>query len=382
MAIKTAFKRGLNFRWVVPQISPEIWSKKQQFKCQILEQLLASKTAKKGIKYYSIAIESHADGNPHLDMLLIFKKDSKIGNNQLDFLCQKHGNLTRYRSLNQAILEYGSKEDTPLNNCPEIKQLLEESQLKKDPYAFLQEHMLKDPYEFNLAEFVQQNNYAKYITNWSSIKAKLKDIQEARCNRILKSKPGIRFIDKKFIQSTLSKEQLDLFYSWSGYQQIIDFLNQIPTYGTKRPFKTPNLLLVGPSNVGKTSLILQIQKYTSVYPVGTQNWFPKFSNHTYKLMFWDQWVPSMMPWEAILMLLQGLPMDLPFKGGSILKYDNQLWIMTSNQNLESQITKIRKYLGYDCVERSIAALKTRILQIMIPENKPLFILQKLIRSKI
>ena len=377
---KKSIFQGQNFRWVVPQLPAEIWDRKEAFKTDLLDRLRLSKTAKKRVKYYSIAIQSHADGNPHLDMLIIFQKNIRITTIQLDFLCQKHGNLTRYRTLNTAILDYGSKEDTPLSNVQNVQYILNKQEIKTDAYAFLQERMLRDPFGFDLAQYCAENDYFASIQRWPYIKNKLRDHQEAICNKLLRSKPGIRFIDDDLIRSTLTTSQQLLYHSWSGYQQIVDFLNQIPTLGFERPFKTPNLLLVGPPNVGKTSLILEIDKYTSVYPVGTQNWFPKFKNLTYKLIFWDEWFPSMMPWESILMLFQGLPMDLPYKGGSILKRDNQLWIMTHNETLAYQVTKIRQYMGHECVDRSIAVLRARLTQIIIPANKPLFILQKLIIS--
>ena len=77
MTKKLGFQ-GQNFRWVVPQLPAEIWDKKETFKTDLLDRLRASKTAKKGIKFYSIAIESHADGHPHLDMLLIFEKQIRL----------------------------------------------------------------------------------------------------------------------------------------------------------------------------------------------------------------------------------------------------------------------------------------------------------------
>ena len=383
MPSKKPHLQGANFRWVVPQLPAEVWSNKQQFKADLLDRLKLSKTAKKGIKYYSIAIESHADSNPHLDMLIIFEKSTKIILDQLDFLCNKHGDLTRYRSLNQAILEYGSKEDTPLSNCPAIRQLLDECQIKKDPYVFCREHMLKDPFTFDLAQFVQQNEYDSIITGWSSIKNKLKDMQEARCNLILKNKPGIRFIDKELIQSSLTTSEQELYYSWSGYQQIVDYLNQIPVYGTRRPTHTQNLYLYGRPKVGKTSLVEEIQKYTSVYPVGTQNWFPKFRNHTYRLMFWDEWRSSMMTWEQMLILLDGRPYDLPFKGGSTLKYDNQLWIMTSNKSVKQHLKEKHSYLQEDfdsLLKENVieTSFRKRVKEITIPDGYDLFILKKLV----
>ena len=375
--------QGTNFRWVVPQLPAEIWDQKEQFKLGLLDRLKLSKITKKGIKFYSIAIESHADGNPHLDMLIIFEKKIALQSTQLDFLCQKHGNLTRYRSLNQAILDYGSKEDTPLSNCPDVRQLLDEQSIKKDPYVFLREHMLRDPYRFNIAEFAQQNNYDSIITGWSSIKTKLKDIQEATCNLHLKSKPGIRFIDKSLIQSTLTTSEQEVYHSWCGYGQIVDFLNHIPRYGTNRSSHTQNLFIHGRPRTGKTSLVEAIQRSTSVYPVGTQNWFPKFTNHTYKLMFWDECRLSMMTWEQMLILLDGRPYDLPFKGGSTLKYDNQLWIMTSNKSVRQHLKEKHSYLQEDFdnpLEQNVieTSFRKRVHEITIPDGYDLFILLKLI----
>lgn len=375
---------GTNFRWVVPQLPAEIWDKKEQYKADLLDQLRLSKTAKKGIKYYSIAIESHADGNPHLDMLIIFEKKIALQNKELDFLCNKHGDLTRYRSLNQAILDYGSKEDKPLTNCPNIRQLLDEQDLKKDPYVFLQEHMLKDPYSFNIAHFCEKNDYFKHISGFKSIESKLKSHQEARCNRLLKSKPGIVKITPELIQQELTPSEQEEYHSWHGYQTIVNFLNQIPEYGTERPTHTQNLFIYGRPRTGKTSLIEAIQKSTAVYPVGTQNWFPKFSNHTYRLMFWDECRLNMMTWEQMLILLDGRPYDLPYKGGSTLKHDNQLWIMTSNKSVRQHLKQKHSYLQEDFdnpLEQNVieTSFRKRVHQIIIPDDKDLFLLLKLIK---
>ena len=382
--IKRVRVTGTHFRWVVPQLPSEIWDNKEQYKTDLLDRLKLSKTAKKGIKYYSIAIESHADGNPHLDLLLILQKRTDLFLDQLDFLASKHGDLTRYRTLNQAILEYGSKEDTPLTNCPDIRQLLAQQDIKKAPYVFLQEHMLKDPYGFDIAQFCAKNNYFKDLSGFNSLKSRLIAHQEATCNLQLKSKPGIRFIDDALIQSTLTTSELKEYHSWSGYQEIVDFLNQIPTYGTKRPTHTQNLFIYGRPRTGKTSLIEAIQNSTSVYPVGTQNWFPKFQNHTYKLMFWDQCRLSMMTWEQMLILLDGRPYDLPFKGGSTLKYDNQLWIMTSNKSVRQHLKQKHRYLKEDFdnpLEQNVieTSFRKRVKEIQIPSDKDLFILLKLIK---
>lgn len=44
-----------------------------------------------------------------------------------------------------------------------------------------------------------------------------------------------------------------------------------------------------------------------------------------------------MPYGQLLNVLEGEPTDLPYKGGSTLKRDNQLIFMTSNMTLEQHI---------------------------------------------
>lgn len=383
MPSKKSYFQGTNFRWVVPQISPEIWSKKQQFKINLLDVLLKSKTSKKGIKYYSIAIESHADGNPHLDMLIIFEKQTKIILNQLDFLCQKHGNLTRYRSLNQAILNYGSKQDTPLTNLTNIQYILNEQDIKKDPVTFLMKEVDKDPFGFNFLDYCLNNYYFTTIQRWSYVKNKIKDYQETSCNQILKSKPGIKFIDKELIQSTLTKDQQELYYKHSFYQTIVNYLNDISKYGWNRPCTSKQLYISGKSRIGKSYLIRTLSQYTSTYPVGTQNWFPKFQNFTYKAMIWDEPDFKMMSKEQILQLFDGDPFNLPYKGGSILKRDNQLWIMCSNKNLEQQFYDTGYNINKDTLtgiylNEQVIALRNRIEQIIIPDGFNLEIIRKLL----
>lgn len=374
--------QGINFRWVVPQLPAEIWNQKQRFKTQILYRLKSSKTAKKGIKHYSIAIESHADGNPHLDMLLIFEKRTHLTPTELDFLCDKHGHLTRYRTLNAAILEYSYKEDIPLTNLENIQYILNEKDIKKCPMTFLMKQVDENPFGFDFIQYCYRNNHFTNIERWAYVKNKIKDYQEITCNHHLKSKPGIRKIDSFLIQQELTPLEQKEYHSWQGYQDIVDFLNQIPKYGTNRPTHSKQLYIHGRSRIGKTSLIQQIQKCTAVYPVGTINWYPQFRNQTYKVMFWDEAKLNMMSFNQLLMLMDGRPFHLPFKGGSTLKRDNQLWIMCSNESLESQMKSmgkdITKTVTGEYLDQQINAVFNRITEITIPDNCNLFLLQKLI----
>lgn len=372
--------RGTRFRWVVPQLPPEVWSRRQSFKAQLLDRLLASKTARKGLQYYCLAIESHADGNPHLDLLLVFRKRVELTPTQLDFLCQKHGDLTRYRTLNAAILAYGSKQDTPLTNRPQLSNVLAEDRLKTDPYAFLEESMLRDPYGFDLGEFVKENGYARYIRNWASVKGKLKDVQTAACNLELKAKPGIRLINDRLIRATLTESQYLDYLSWSGYQSIVDYINEIFHYGCRRPFKAKQLLLVGPPNSGKTTLNRRLSEFVATYEVGLAKWFPAYTDGVYRFFSWNEFSLNSMPYPTLLKLLEGSYVNLERKGGSVLKCDNQLIIMNSNFSLARHLTmKFGAPRKIDMLGTNLVNLSARIHQIQIPANRTVFLLLKLIQ---
>ena len=384
---KIASIDGTNFRWVVPQLPAEVWENKEQFKSDLLDRLKLSKTAKKGIKFYSIAIESHADGTPHLDLLIIFKKRVKMSPTQLDFLASKHGNLTRYRTLNQAILQYGSKEDQPLTNLTNVQFILNEQDIKRCPVTFLMKQVDKDPFGFDFIQYCLKNNYFTAIQRWTYVKNKIKDYQEGLCNYLLKSKPGIPVITEEKINTTLSDSELETYHSIPLYSTIVNYLNDISTYGWERPFTSKQLYVSGRSRIGKSYLIRTLSQYTSTYPVGTQNWFPKFQNFTYKLMIWDQCDLKMMSKQQMLQLFDGDPFNLPYKGGSILKRDNQLWLMCSNKTLQQQF----RHAGYDVsrdpltgqyLDQQVTALRNRVEQIVVPQGYDLLLLQKLIDTYI
>ena len=382
--------RGKYFRWVVPDLESEITftdskytftlpEDKSSLKEYILRRLADSKTARKGLQFYKLAIETHQSGKYHLDLLLTFTKTIRLKFNELDFLLNKHGKLTKYRNLNHSIIQYNQKEDTPLTNIQRAEDPLMLAKLKTDPFNYLLHKMKQqNPLHFDLGNYVSSNNLMEHIKGWSSVKNKLRDAQQYYANLTLTRRPGIRYITRQLIQQELTPQELLTYDSWPGYQRLVGYINQIHTYGCNRPFKSLQPLLVGPPNVGKTSLILQLQKHIPVYYKNVHNWFPSYQSNVYKLINWDQFTLSGMKYPQLLKFLQGLKMDLEFKGGSTLRYDNQLVMMTSNMSLQSHL---RLKFGHNFAHYQLAKanLSVRIDQIVIPEGLNLFLILKLIQ---
>ena len=409
MTVKQSNKpKSANWRIVIPNLIEYKDSSPQQLhqlRCLILQRLKhrpqdprahIKSQFDRGLRYYHIAVQRHANGVPHLDILLVYDKSIQRQLVDFDFLL-KHGDITTYRKLNSAILDYGKKQDKEaLSNLPpdkvlpsgqSVNQLIEVQDLKSNPYRYLELQMLKDPLHFNLEQYVRKNDLAHYISNWSSIKTKLKDMQIAAANLKLKTKPGFKFISRALIQQLLTLEELKVFDSWKGYQTIVDYLNQIVTHGTRRPFKTKHLLVVGPAHIGKTSLVSEphndagrvpLQQRVSTYHMGMKHWFPKYQDGTYRLILWNQMKLTSYSYDFLLKFFQGSPVDLAYHGGATKKSDNQLIYMTSNLSLERHIQL--KFWNSQDRQAARQNLSKRIQQVRVPPGYDLFLLQKLFIS--
>ena len=344
-----------------------------------LQRLLA-KEKKRGLQYYRIALEHHQNGVPHLDILLTYTSSKQRRLTDWDYLL-RHGNVTTYRQLSRAIIEYGRKQDRQsLSNFPEDpSRILDVQQLRRDPFAYLYARMRADPLHFNLELYCHQHQLFPHIKGWSSVKTKLRDAQLAAANYSLRSRPGIAPITRDRVQACLTPEQLRVFDSWPGYSTIVGYLNQLPLWGCKRPFKSKQLLIVGAANTGKTSLINALQRYCAVYHMDVTNWFPRYTDGSYPLISWNQFkLKGGMDHTTLLKYLQGYPIDLQYKGGSALRRDNQLIIMTSNMTLHQHIdVKFR-----DSLQRTLARanLGARIEQLVLPQGLNLFFLPKLLTA--
>lgn len=383
---KAAKKRSIapqikssNFRLVIPNLT-EFTDSIQLLKLKgDTLKLLLQKQA--DLQYYKIAAQTHpTSGIPHLDILLLYRRSVQKSINRFDYLI-KHGHLTRYRHLNQAIIEYGDKEDIDaLSNMPkETSMILKAKQLQLNPYSVLKQQMLKNPLQFNPYSWISANNLDSILnrTNWSKAISLLTKIQQVQCNQRLHDKLGFNLITKNLIKQQLTVRQYAKFNKNKIiFGKIIQKLNEIAEFGTHRPHKTKNLLLVGPPNTGKTSLALQIQKHTSVYYMGVHNWFPAYRSGVYRMILWNQFNLRAMSYPELLNFLEGSKMDLQYKGGSTLKTDNQLVFMTSNMTLSQHINS--RFKSKQSRALAEANLRARIDQVILPRDVDLFLLQKLL----
>ena len=405
--VKSKQVKSATWRIVIPNLQQHKDSTLQELhelKCLILQRLKHRPQDKRsnmksqfdrGLRYYHIALQHHANGVPHLDILLIYQKSIKRQLSGYDYLL-KHGDITTYRKLNSAIINYGKKQDKDaLSNLPEdkitpdgqsVSSLIQLQQLKNDPYSYLYDRMKQDPLHFNVEQYVQKHQLSKYISSWSSIKTKLRDMQQAAANLQLKQKPGFQPITRQLIQSLLSPQQLLTYDSWPGYQTIVNHLNTMIFQKGDRQQKSLNLLITGRPNTGKSALIWQrnplpgrsaISAHCSVYPIGMSQWFPSYKSDVYHCIYWNEAKLTSYSYDTILKLLDGSPMDLPNKGSVSRKVDNPLIIMTSNLTLQQMIQQKFSY-NKSYVDMARKNLSVRVQNVIVPDDLNLFLLQKLL----
>ena len=333
------------------------------------------------LEYYSIAIQTHpTTGIPHFDILLLYQKSVLKSLNRFDYLI-KHGNLTPYRRLNQAILQYGLKQDKfPLSNLPSnLSNLLDIQSLTQNPYLFLRDKMLQDPFSFDAHVWLSTNKLDGEMSklNWPRVLSFLKKQQQAECYNRLHKLPGLKELTRSFIQQTFTSQQLALYDSWPGYQVIVDKLNEMIKYGSFRPFRSTNLYVCGATLTGKTMLVQHLRKLIPIYSFGLARWFPRYKDGVYSLMSWQEFKLSTFPYNDLLQHLDGSSIQLQWKGGSIVKRDNPLVYMTSNLTLDQHlIHRFGKNPAF--LETARQNLPPRLVQVIIPEGYTLDLLFKLL----
>ena len=374
---------GRYFRLVIPALAgyPADWTWQTpaigELKSRVVDRIAAHERSR-GLVEWCVAVQRHpGTGLPHLDMLLVYAKRVYNASNHYDYAF-KHGDLTRYRTINAAILAYNRKQDPrPLGNLV-VSRVLDRARVRTDLYEMMRAAMLQRPFKFDGVAWLRDRDLdvEAVRTNVFKTLRAIRLIQSDECNRRLRLKPGIREITADFIRERLTASEFETYQSWQGYQIIVDHLNQIPCWGGRRLHKTRNLLVVGRPDTGKTRLALEVEKHTAVYYKDVSNWFPAYTPDTYGLILWNEFGLRGLKYPKLLNFLEGTKMDLEYKGGSVLKTDNPLIYMTSNLRLSEHI--LSRFRTPELRAHAARNLSARVTEVVIPGHLDLFLLLKLI----
>lgn len=349
---------------------------------------------------YLVCQEMYDDGQPHFHAILTYPRIKAIEDPTYYDYLGIHPNIQPMRNM-KAALEYVRKQDThPVTNMDMIQERrVARARDTSSLYQLLQEQMVKDPFTFDVDRYCTTHGLFKHIykANYHKALTLIKRAQPAYARMLLRSKPGIRLITPQLIAQRLNSDELRQYHSHPCYQRIIDHINEIHRYPnldvqTMAPSKTPHLLIVGDSSIGKSALVDHRASDTYPYPglmhyyacyhlsIG-ENWFPPYRSFDYRMARWNQFTidSDLFPkkgYNRLLDYLEGAPSALPQKGRPpVERQDNPKHIMTSNRTLQQHISKT--FHSQDSRAMSRRNLGTRIDCVVIPKGKEIHFLRKL-----
>ena len=349
---------------------------------------------------YVICQQMYDSGQPHFHAILIYSRRKQIlYQDAFDFL-NIHPNIQSLRNK-KAALEYVYKEDPcPLTNMDLVRQQrATRASHTGSLYQLLEQQMVKDPFNFDIDQYCAEHDLFKqvYKADFSKALVLLKRAQPAYARKLLQQKPGIALITLELIESRLNPAELAQYYSHPAYARIVAHINDIHRYpnrdpATMAPSKTPHLLIVGDSSIGKSALVDHrpsavcphpgLMHYYPCYHMSIgQKFFPPYRSFDYPLVRWNEFTiaSDLFPksgYNRLLDYLEGAPSALPQKGRPpVERQDNPKHILTSNRTLQQHICKT---FGSE-ESRALARrnLGTRIDCVVIPRGESIHFLRKL-----
>lgn len=349
---------------------------------------------------YFVCQQTYESGQPHFHVILIYSKRKQIIRPDFYDYLGVHPNIQTMRNM-KAALNYVCKQDTcPVTNMNLVQQSrIARAQHSSSLYQLLYEQMLKDPFHFNVYDYCKKHSLSKqiYKANFTKAISLLKPMQLATCRAILKDKPGLQLITPSLISQNLNDLELTQYYSHPCYQKIVDHINQIITNpnldsSSVLPIKTPHLLIVGDSDIGKSALLehrphgqFKLPGLSHYYPLhyitSAQRFHPPYQNYAFSIVAWNQFVLNspIFPksiFNYLLDYLAGNPASLIQKGlPPYYRQDNPKHILNSNRTLEEHIT--HTFRSEQSRASARMSLRARIDQVIVPQGKKLHFLRKL-----
>ena len=317
---------------------------------------------------YAAVLQTHTrDENKgaHLHLYVAFPKVTTVKLDRFDYL-GKHGKLERVRSYS-SVLRYMTKEGQPLANFDYIEPVMSRDFPRAVQLLLSQGRNIRDIYR-DYSSIVASKNWAGYLRFLQFSVDSQKFRQEL-------SKPGFRLITPDLVRARLSDDEYALYHSNPIYARIVDRINDIVRYGSRRPHKARALLLVGAPDTGKTTLGLALQSLVGTFTFPDDGWWQGYQSDVFGMIMWNQFDLRRFAYPTLLKFLQGLRMDLPMKGSHVTRCDNPFIFLTSNLTLEQHVR--RRFTSQESRARSLANLGSRVDEIDIGST-PIFLLTRLL----
>lgn len=257
-----------------------------------------------------VSTEKHQDGYPHLHAVVrLTKRLMTRKSNYFDFPCQAHGNYQSSRSAQasvQYVVKYGQYVSSGLcvEDFTNPKQKTSTSiAMKISTGASLDKINEVDP-GFYLMNKRKVDEYYSWMENKRS------------CQRV----PWI-----PFTLETISR-------SCSSTCQIMEWCNL--NLNKDRPYGAKDIYIYGKTQLGKTSLLLYLEKFFRIYWLGSEDFYCLYNDTDFDIVVLDEFRATKTI-QFLNSFCQAAPFPLKRKGlPTFVKKKHLPTILVSNYSLE------------------------------------------------
>lgn len=261
-----------------------------------------------GIKWCVVAREDHQDGSKHLHIgLWLTRTFQSVRPDCLDFLAGKHGN---YKMMHDppGWVEYITKDDDYVfyGITPSVYL---RARKKKKSTSFLE-----------VALLIQEGSTTEQVNV----------LHPGFClQHLRKCRDYEAFCVMNVPQSLIAWSPLNLEDLTGPCLEVSIWLNS--NLSQPRPFGKKQLLIIGPTGVGKTSLVEALSSFQRIYSVPmNEDWYCHYSDVKYDLMIFDEY-RSQKTIQFMNQFVEGSVCQYKIKGGAAgLKRKNMPAIVLSN----------------------------------------------------
>lgn len=302
------------------------------------------------LQWSCVSAEKHQDGTPHLHAVVKLKSPKQFsgqsGLTLLDNLAGKHGNY-QYARMIWNTLKYVTKDGDFCSHGIEPSTALSQHGAKKSTASSLVAEKLMEPTNEPMAKrlrTIRNENPGFYLLHRQKI-------QEFAAELVMEKRMGEK-------PSGVYRAEPEEENAWN--QELAIWLNQNILKKDPRPHKQPQLWLYGGTNLGKTTLVSQLENLgIRIYRMPYDgNWYDSYENGAYDLIVFDEYGGSnCYPVHKLNQWLEGAPLPVCRRGKApLIKEENLPMIVLSNH---SPSVVYSKYAGEDL--HRLDPLRARLL---------------------
>jgi hypothetical protein len=307
------------------------------------------------VKWCVVSREQHADGTPHLHVALWLNARFRTRSASFfDFIGGQHG---EYQVMRQpvACVRYTIKDGDYEYSCPGnadwTPELYVQARDKRKGVSF--ETVAKAVMRGDQLNTINQQHPGFVLQHLAKVRAYIA-LQPALVQPELPAAPGI-------------PPHADMPLQWTGSSRmVLNWLRDNLQSGD-RQFGQKQLMVIGGTGIGKTSLVMALSTYYRIYWMPMEeSFYDGYSDDAFDLIVMDEY-RAQKTIQFMNSFVQGAPCPLRIKGGQQMKRKNLPVVILSNYHPSMSYHKVQQ-----SNPEVLRAFMRRFTVVAVPSDEDLY----------